>query len=501
MTMDGRRPPLPAPRPPLWRRRWFAALAAVAALVLVVALVWGYDAFVREPACGDRNLSEVEITYRGERRAECVGVTDAHGLGDPRYAKVAEVMRAENAFAEAAGEGGYVTVAYLGPLTHPDPRVLHRLEGAVTAQHRANRKNLVGERPRVRLVLANTGSDASRWPRVADELLEMRDGPDNLRAVSGVGLSQEQTRQAARRLSGLAMVGDVVTADVLNREESDGLARVNPTVDGEIAVLARHLREKTKIRRATLVSSDDRTDLYTGALSESFKKHMGDLWKAGGSYDDPFGRNAGNQFNTIINNICSSKPMADMVFFAGRAADLPKFVDYLGNRRCHPEPLTVVTGSDAVLLTVDTPDTRQARRALAAGHNAVSLVYSPLAEPSLLSDPRNPEAPLYEAFRKDFEALGFAPGHLAAGWAITAHDATLTAAGAIRRAVSESGGVPTVEEVRRQLYLTRAASAVSGATGKIEIDSATGDRVFAELPVLRFVPDRAPEFLGVHPPR
>ncbi|MDL4777312.1 hypothetical protein [Actinomadura xylanilytica] len=36
------------------------------------------------------------------------------------------------------------------------------------------------DRPRIRLVLADTGSDSGRWRQVGDTLLDMRGGPDHL---------------------------------------------------------------------------------------------------------------------------------------------------------------------------------------------------------------------------------------------------------------------------------------------------------------------------------
>ncbi|MFF5262289.1 hypothetical protein ACFY4C_25410 [Actinomadura viridis] len=482
-----------------WPRRHprATALLTVLAVLIVAAAGWGAIRLSGPDECAD-GVRRVTVEFYGEKREECVGVTATYAF-DSRYKRLMQRIEEENTFAE---KDTHVTVAYLGPLTHPDPRVLHRLEGAVAGQHRANRENLVGDRPRIRLVLANTGSDSGHWREVSETLAGMVGGTDRLVGVAGVGLSQRQTLEAARRLSQaeLPMVGDIVTADVLNKSKADGLARVNPRVDEEIAVLARHVRERTKFRKATLVSHSDPDDYYTAALAGSFKTHMRDLWKAGGSAEYPFGKNPGNEFSVIAGNLCSTD-RPDMVFYAGRALDLPKFIGYLSTSTCGHDPITIVTGSDAVLLTVDGAENKKALAALASTQRPLTLLYTPLAEPSLLEDERhNRDADRFRAFQAAYKRMGFDPEHLRTGWGIMAHDAMLTVTRAIRLAAGPGGSVPRPLNARSALYLINTpSSAVPGASGTIRLDPATGDRVGLRLPVLRLRPDRGVDFLGMYP--
>ncbi|WP_018656166.1 ABC transporter substrate-binding protein [Actinomadura flavalba] len=476
-----------------WPWAVYVAVALLAVAGLRAGTGWPPLPFRAECAPG---VAEATITRDGTPHRECVGVTDDFAF-EPRLAGVAAALRANNAAATRGSPGSYVTVAYVGPLTHPDPRVVHRLEGAVAGAQRANQSSVIGDRPRVRLLLANTGSDGSRWGPVVTDLIARTRTHENVRAVAGVGLSQDSTLRIARRLAGasLAMVGDIVSAAEIDRRAADGFARVNPHVGSQVAALARQVRADGRLRTATLVGSASRTDLYTLSLAAAFKRSMGGLWRAGGANEYPFGDDPENEFDVIARNLCSGTS-PDLVFYAGRAQDLPRFIGYLAQRTCRAEPLTVVTGSDAVMLTGPQAEYRRALAALRAA--PLTLLYVPLAEPSLLRDPRhNPDADQWARFERDYTGvLGFDGAHLRSGWGIMAHDAVLTAVRAVRLASGASGRVPSASQVRNMLYLIKtSSSAVPGASGYVEIDAATGNRVVRRLPVVRLHADGRVELL------
>jgi hypothetical protein len=427
-------------------------------------------------------------------------VTDSYAF-EPRFEQVMTALRKENAFATQGGEGTYVTVAFAGPLTNPDERVVHQLEGAVAGQHRANQETHVGNRPRIKLVLANMDSAEGHWRQIADELIKMVNGPDHLVAVAGLGLSQSETLWAAQRLrtADLPMVADIVTTDKIDKTQALGLARVNPRVGDEVAVLARYVGEQPELRRAILVNSAKQGDLYAESLTTAFKKDMAAYLQAGGAAGNPFGENPGNEFNVIVGNLCSAQP-PNMILYAGRGSDLPQFIGYLSNRTCHPEPITIVTGSDAVRLILDNAENKRVATALAATENRISLIYAPLAEPSVLRTSSEPgQAERFRKFQESFRNLGFEPEHLRTAWAIMSHDAMFTAAQAIRRAAPVQG-LPVPAKVRDHLYLLSSRSnSVPGASGEILIDPDTGNRVFADLPVLELRPGGEPAVLGSYP--
>jgi hypothetical protein len=158
-----------------------------------------------------------------------------------------------------------------------------------------------------------------------------------------------------------------------------------------------------------------------------------------------------------------------------------------------------VTGSDTVRLILNDPENRQAVVALGARRNPISLIYTPLAEPSVLRDAtKNPQAGQYEKFQQSFRNLGFEPEHLRTGWATMSHDALLTAAKAIRLAAPVQG-LPAPAKVRDSLYLLSSpTNSVPGASGQLRIDPDTGNRAVVTLPVLRLRPGGEPEFLGLY---
>jgi len=494
---DGAKPTIENPwPPPPPGRTWLKVLAAVCAVLLVLVGI----PVVRSLSSCASGVSRVEVQVGGQTRTECVGVTDGYAFED-RFRHIIEALAEENRFATEGGEGSYVTVAFAGALTNPDARVIHQLEGAIAGQHRSNRETLVGDRPRIRMVLANMGSTESHWRQIADELVAMADGPERLVAVVGLGLSQDETKLAAERLrqAGLPMVADILTAAEVDKTAANGLARVNPTTEDEMRALSRYVREKSRLRRAMMVSYSKENDLYTKSLAGSLGRNMAELWERGGRINNPFGEDPGNEFRVIVGNLCSANA-PDTILYAGRGRDLPTFLGYLANRHCHPERITVLTGSDSVRILLDQPENRQAVAALTSSHNPISLLYVPLAEPSVLRDEsKNPEAPQFLRFENSFRGLGFDPDDLSTGWAVMAHDAVLTAAHAIRRA-THSGQLPAPAAVRNQLYLITAdANSVPGASGQITIDPQTGNRVRPLLPVLRMRPGREPEILELRP--
>ncbi|MEU0665661.1 hypothetical protein ABZ508_26225 [Streptomyces lavendulocolor] len=153
----------------------------------------------RKRRCGTANQALLSTAA-----GECVGITDGrdgHSLFGKGLQPALAAIDAENR--AATKSPGYVTVALLGPLTDgPNSlsggRAVHQVEGAFIAQHRANQGNAY---PKIRLVLANTGSEQKDWRTVTDWLKPMTSTKDRLVAVTGMGLSRQETIDAARALS------------------------------------------------------------------------------------------------------------------------------------------------------------------------------------------------------------------------------------------------------------------------------------------------------------
>ncbi|NRQ36356.1 hypothetical protein HII36_31645 [Nonomuraea sp. NN258] len=460
---------------------------AVALLIwlIVIPALWGGPDY-----CEPGSVRRVEVTTaEGVTRTECVGVSGTYAF-DPSFDRVMKVLAAENEFAVKGGPGTYYTIAFLGPLTQPEPRVLHQLEGAVTALNRANRTALVGARPLIKMVLANTDSQGGNWEQTTRDLLAMEKSPDRLVAVAGLGRSDERSLSAMKLLAtrDFGMVSDVVTADGIDMVAVPGFVRVNPRVGEQINVLNTYLRSTGKVKTASLVRSKKPGDHYADALAAGFKNTMKDLWEAGGSVEYPFSAPPGNEWDLIRGNLCGRA--TDVIFYAGRGADLPAFLQSLhtGNQQCHTKPITIVTGSDTVRLRQD----ESVREAL----ENISVVYSPLVEPSVLKCGTAPAQ--FIQFERAYVSLGFKAADLGTGWGIMAHDSVVTAVAAIRRAAGQQGDDPvTPADVAEMLPLfQQLPTAVPGASGSIMFNGTTGNRVGFELPVLKLVSGGPPKVLA-----
>ncbi|WP_405790940.1 hypothetical protein OG753_30635 [Streptomyces sp. NBC_00029] len=501
-----------------WLRlpRW---LMVVIALVSVLALIaggwWWYvergrvaedlenlenqrkvDAQFRKAHCGTTNQA---LTTASD---VCVGITDGSdgpGVFGPGLEPALAVLNAENTAVEKTD--GYVTVALMGPLTQgpgslTGDRAVHQIEGALIAVLKANKGDVY---PKIRLVLANMGSDETHWHGVVDQLKTMSSAPGAagpLVAVTGMGLSQQESIDAARSLSAasIPMVGDVITADGFDTTGSidtgariEGLVRVAANSSAQLQAISQELRKRPELKTAALVTAPTTPagtpDFYTNSIAKAAQNPATGLlpYLQAGSISFNFdvrGGAAQTSLGTISKNLCG-KVTPDVVVYAGRATFLPTFLEKLRQRQCRTIPITVVTGSDAATLDRKLP-------ALNDPDAPISVLYVPLADPSQLGDNTNPDRGLYQAFADDFGRVHhdqkFDTGHLASGWAVMAHDATGTAILAIRNAVDPPQTPPTVYAVRAQLYLFDVTNVIEGASGVFRIDPQTGNRKSLHTP-------------------
>ncbi|MFI9597092.1 ABC transporter substrate-binding protein [Nonomuraea sp. NPDC052265] len=470
--------------------RWTRRGLSVAGVLLVVAAIGipSTRIVLNMLYCEPYDVHRVSVNVGGQERAECVGVSGTYAF-EPRFAAIAKAMAAENAFATKGGPGSYYTIAFLGPLTQPEPRVVHQLEGAVAAQYRANHGLVVGQTPLIKLVLANTDSMESSWQRTTEELLAMVNSDDRLVAVAGLGRSTASTLASLKLLAteNLAMVSDAVTSDTIDRTTVPGFVRVNPRVSEQVSLLAQYIGTAggKGWRTAALIHSAKPGDLYADSLAAEFKLHMKKQWDAGGNVDYPFGDPPGNQWQIIMSNLCARPP--DVIFYAGRGSDLHAFVSSLRESGACLGPVDIVTGSDAVRL--------RAEQFPEGTFESISMTYVPLAEPLLLGCAENRS---YQLLLETYRKLKFDEQDLGTGWGIMAHDSVLAAAQAVRRAAGASGrDEVTPGSVSGILPLFALPNtAVSGASGPVMFDSRTGNRLGLALPVLRFRQGAPPEVLS-----
>ncbi|MCW7940616.1 hypothetical protein AAW14_00740 [Streptomyces hygroscopicus] len=492
--------------PPRGGRRWvrfpsgrWKLLAGVIACTVVTALAVGVGAWqlhqqrVHDQQVQDRarfkkqhcgTLDASLVTGAG---GECTGITDGSDGSAVFGSDLEPVMTAIGAENSDVAKGGdYVTVAFLTPLTSKSANNLTvgqyvaELEGAYTAIEEENDKD---SRPRIQLLVANMGSSETQWAQAVGQLSALaRAG--RLVAVAGLGLSQQESVDAARQLSKaeLPMVGDLITADgfdstgaVDGKGPINGLARVALTNTDQLTAISKELgpAQRTAALVSTQVTPNGTKDLYTESLNRGFHTVKGLKKYLDNTSDftfDPRG-GPGTILPTISQNLCNTGKTVDTVYYAARVKYLPDFLDALTRRSCHAQPITVVTGSDASSLDPKT-------QALHDPDAPITVLYANFPSAAQFHSSDNPDHGLYDAFAKDFTASHhgqqFAGEHLTSSyWAIVAHDAVLTAATALHNAAAHGDGptsLPNRYAVRDELFALR-NGAVAGASGHFGIDS------------------------------
>lgn len=496
---------------PLWARWPWNAVSAVTLLALLAGLVvW---------ALRPEDISCAPGVDRIGEPAQCVGVTDGSYVfrapgqdGAGGLAEVSGLIREENdSVLAASGKPGgpsYVSVVYLMPMlpdsgdTNTPDSVRHEVEGAYIAQYEANHNGKYGDTPKIRLLLANSGR-GEKQRSAALERLRARIAPDRIVAVAGLGTSTDATEKMVRQITAnrdagglqLAAVGAVLTADTLSGV--GGLVRVAPTNSDEAAAAAALLRRKPYAGKRVLVIQDARPDdQYTRSLGKAFLRAFPKSRLAGPVEEyDSSQEGVGTAFKTRMSVLCAAHP--DVVYFAGRGVDLPRFLAPLKDRPCTDRELVVFSGDD-VSQAVQTDGFEQIKETLRSGN--VRLVYTGLAHPGTWT--KRPAA--YPGWaRQSFEEGGryrsaFPEETLDDGQAIMGHDAVLTAVSGVRLAAraSDSNGRVTGSQTIQIWKSLHGVESVKGASGLISLTT-DGSPDRKAVPVIEIGQDGAVRTLDV----
>jgi hypothetical protein len=457
------------------RRVRFGALIATAVLAASAIAVSGVVLINSlATSCGDG------VRHHGALD-ECVGLTDGSFVFREEYRHVENLIRAENEFVRQKNSL-HVTVVWFEPMTLTDPdstdavSVMHRLQGAYLAQHRANHPP-EGQRPNlpfVRLLLANPGSQSGQWETVVEQIRDRLES-DHIVAVAGLGQSLEGTRKAINRLASyeIPMVAGLITADSMSdppgEPEVPGFIRVVPTNSDQVSALVQDVRNE--VSTGLLVQDTSPNEVYTQDISRAFRAifpREGRRLLPIEEFDSSLGRTV-NDFPKMVLEICQEQP--GVVFFSGRAVPLLEFLDALADRHCVDLPVRVLTGDSASHLT----DDRHVRNAVETG---VTLQFTNLAEPATWDSGAayfSSESTSYfrEAGGRGYFTSDFPNDNADDGQAITSHDAMWTAVLAARGVVAltkDETHVPTADAVAAQFDRMHGTSAVPGASGWISLD-------------------------------
>ena len=493
-----------SPRVPWWYPTPRKLAIVSLALVVIGVVAWGVW---RATHCapGVRRLG-----------GECVGVTDGGFVFAPELALVMGKIHEENRWVLAQEDRPSVSIAYLVPLpaqTNDLSEVLrHELQGAYVAQRRANHTSELGDRPLIRLLVANAGEGNEQWRPVVDQLLSMVE-TDRLVAVAGFGTSLETTRQAIKALTGkrIPTVTARLTADDLSGGDP-GFARVAPTNRDQVEAAVAALKRDAGVRRALLVQDINSGDPFSRTLGEAFAAEFPDathtLLQPVERYDASIPGLA-NRFLQMMASICQQRP--DIIFFAGRGDDLEDFVEALPGRPCQDFPVSLMTGDSGARTAIVLRQQLDERdEALRDGlESNVTLRYTAQAHPgswaaAMGSFSRDPIHYFQQSCANPACFTILFPGEpLDDGAAVVGHDAVVTAMRAVRLAVGEGrdlDGDPVIPgEVIQQLNGFHGSFAVPGASGWISLDG-NGDPVDKAVAILELKPDGTVAFVELSSP-
>ncbi|MEU4894066.1 branched-chain amino acid ABC transporter substrate-binding protein [Streptomyces sp. NPDC044780] len=469
-------------------RRVVIGVIVVAVLAVAVPLTvnWIDE---RQARCGDG-----VVKVDGD---ECVGVTDGSYVFAAHLKPVEEKVKAENDRVDKSGDK-YVSVAYMTSFTLTDDdsnsaeSVRHELEGAYLAQYRHNRGDLSSS-PKIKLLIANMGSNAHHWEHTVDELIDRKTSDDELVAVTGLGPSDTQNLDALRQLSdhGLALVASTMTAT--NFKDIKGFVRVTPTNVDEAYAASAYLKRE-KVRTAVVVQDDASNNDYAKTLGDAFTEVFQDikghrLVADRMTYDSSVRGTWQNELRIMPGQLCDQKPQA--VFFAGRGKHLTRFLDAIANRPCQERTFKVITGDDTTNLT--------AEDLAHAAESKVEVYYTGLAHPDMWNeDPTSVSGPSARHFQPGGSLdTWFPTDQRQDGQAIMAHDAVLTAAQGIQMAAL---GEVTGESVARMFHQMNARQRVPGASGFISFQNNGNPRNKA-IPILHLNAKGQAELVEVSAPR
>jgi hypothetical protein len=459
---------------------------ALIALVVAGALLWfGYlivVSWLHRDWCG----GHADLRRHGEHH-ECVGVTDGSWPFADAFKGIEREISAENQRVDRQRGVPHVSVVMLMPLT-PGPSesmtlsaVLEHIKGAYVAQRRANQD--IGtipnspEKPLIKLLLANYGTNALQWPFAVREILDHVDGPDRVVAVTGLGASTTAAQQAMNALAQnhLPTVGSVITADTLP-DMSKGLTRVSPTNRDEVAALLQHAKPAGKV---FLIRDAGGSDLYTNNLAADFQRsyHGGPIQLETFTLDQK-GDVAGNPFRQMRETLCHEH--ASTVFFAGRGKQLQVLLHGWPDQPCPRLNLHILTGDDGGDVDLTDPQVKTALR------DGIDVTYAGLAYPGPWTE-GDDFGGGYKPFRDTLARLpAAAQDSLLDGEMIMEHDANWTTITAIRNAFPDT----SPNGVANQLRQLHGIGAVAGAGGRISLDPGSGNAEQKFIPLLTLDPGR-----------
>lgn len=273
-----------------------------------------------------------------------------HSGGSLTLADLQRMIDAENA-SVVGGHAPYVTILYAGMMTAAEGQEgsavssIRELAGAYLAQLANNRSDQPGEAPmrlKVRLLAVNAGQNMAFSSLAADRVLAIAHRDPTVVGVVGMGRNTSASQAAIRRLNdaGLAIVDTVNSSDQLPLlTHYYGLA----ATDHDEATAVVQALGGRPVDRALIVSrSPGPSREYSSELASDAQQALRPR------APDPLIYEGADDIAGKVKTACenSAGHPYDLVYFAGRAEDLPGLISGLSLGGCTDRPLTLLGGDE-----------------------------------------------------------------------------------------------------------------------------------------------------------
>ncbi|GCE27013.1 hypothetical protein KDA_24970 [Dictyobacter alpinus] len=236
----------------------------------------------------------------------------------------------------------YVTYVVGTILTGPNAGVGHdNLQGAYVAQHEWNTQNTLGT-VKVRLIIANTGSDSGNATTVANQIVQAAAKDPTIVGVMGWSFSSHAENAAdVLTLNHIPMVSATASSDSLSGR-SPYFFRVSPSNLTEASVAATYAKDKLKQLKAVVFQDD--ADSYSQSLGSDFQNAF-TAANIGGQVTQVIKYKKDDKASIIAG---MQKITADpgLIYFAGYSNDVGNLLTDIPN---HPQlEKTQIIGGDAL---------------------------------------------------------------------------------------------------------------------------------------------------------
>ncbi|GAA1514021.1 hypothetical protein GCM10009677_53990 [Sphaerisporangium rubeum] len=427
---------------------------------------------------------------------ECVGFGYDYFGYTPRLEPVlTEIDKANKAILDSGRP--YATVVYFGKLTNPrnggdDPLTdIHgELAGIAVQQRLLTRNSSDGSKLRMRVLVANAGSDFRYAERVAEEVLRRVNEDPTIVGVVGLGESRQEVQNALRILGrkALPMVTTTSTFDDLGTREDGGdipsyfpLAPPNSELAATAARWAR-----SGLPSAGLAPSKKATVFADTSIRDLFGRDLGKRFEAA------FGKDArrvefedAGELEQLVKSECSVESRRpDLAYYAGRSGQFGAFLTALSTSEC--DHVTVMASDDVTQYVND--------NAPRIGRDIQRVVYVALASSSVWEFTAKHSPSFYGELRDLVKVLELPkedPHNLPSdAYAVQAYDATEALMQAAQKAYSDQGGSASVAgepgAVDRGgvLLALERLGPIYGASGVIRLRDAPDHRHALDRPIV-----------------